>query len=274
MTLTAPPQPPTTDAPRRMSSRVIATLAIALGALLIVGTVLSGVFSAVRAAGLRTETFTADAAGITELDVDINGASLQIVYGDDASLTVDGAAADWRFERDEDSLHVTNDRSWWGGLRFGWGGSDTAVLTLPRSLERAALDAELSVNGGDLDVRGAFGDLDLDLAGGTMDVSGSARELSIDGSAGRLDIDLADVDTADLTLSAGSLTGALTGSALQSFEAEVSAGRLEMTVPDAAYAITADVSAGTFRHTLTEDAASRRSVSVQVDAGAVILGAG
>lgn len=274
MTLTAPPQPPAAPAepPRRTSARVIAILAIVLGSLLILGTLISGIFSVVRAASLRTETFTVDAAGISDLDIDINGASLVVQYGDEASLTVDGAAGDWRFERDEETLRVTNDRAWWSGWR--WGGSDEAVLTLPRAVETTVLDADLSVSGGILQADGTFGDLELDLAAGSLEVSGSARELSVDGSAGRILLDLADVDSAEFTLSAGALSGSLTGTAPQSMVADVSAGRIDLTVPDARYAIASDVSAGEFRHTLTEDSTSRNSISVQVDAGAVILGAG
>lgn len=279
MTLTAPPQPPagppTPPAPRparRTSSRVVAILAIVLGAALILGTLLSAVFSVVRAASLRTETFTADAAGVTELDVDISGASLEIRYGDEASLTVDGAPGDWRFERTDDALRVTNDRSWWSGWR--WGVTDEAVLTLPRSFERIGLDADLQVSGGTLTAAGTFGDLDLELAAGSIDVSGSARELSVDGSAGRIVLDLADIDSADLTLSAGALTGALTGDAPQEVSADVSAGRLDLTLPDVSYAVTSDVSAGEFRNDLTVDPASRHRVDVQVSAGAVLLGAG
>lgn len=276
MTLTAPPQPPALPPtpprpPRRTSARVISILAITLGAALIIGTLLTGIFSAVRAATLRTETFTADAAGISELEIDINAANLMIEYGDEASLTVDGAAGDWRFERDDDALRVTNQRSWWVGWR--WGSSDEAVLTLPRSLERVVLDADLTVNGGALTADGRFGDLDVDLSAGSLDVSGSAQEVTVDGSAGRLTLDLADVDSADLTLSAGALTGAFTGSTPQIVTADVSAGRVELALPDDAYAVDSDVSAGQFRHTLTVDPASTHRVSVQVSAGAVILSA-
>ncbi|WP_455132409.1 hypothetical protein [Microbacterium aurum] len=59
--------------PRRTTARVIAILAIVVGGILILGTVTAGIFSAVRAATLRTETFTADATGIAALDIDISG---------------------------------------------------------------------------------------------------------------------------------------------------------------------------------------------------------
>jgi len=274
--LTPPPVagPPTTPGspgvpPRRTSARVIAILAIVVGGILILGTVTAGVFSAVRAATLRTETFTADAAGIAALDIDISGASLTVEYGRTAELTVDGAAGDWRFERDGDVLRVTNERSWWMGWR--WGGTDEAVLTLPSALQRTAIDAELGVSGGVLHADGTYGDLDIELAAGSIELSGSARDLDVDASAGRTVFDLDGVDTADITLSAGAVTGTLTGSAPSEVTADVSAGRLQLTLPDSAYAIASDVSAGEFRHTLTEDPASPHRVSVQVSAGAAIL---
>lgn len=274
MTLTAPPQPPQPAAPRparRSSARVVAILAIIFGGVLIVGTVFSGIFSIVRASALTTETFTADAAGISELDVDIAGANLTVRYGDEATLAVDGAAADWRFERDGDALRVTNDQPWWRGWR--WGAADHAVLTLPRSLERTALEADLSLSGGELTADATFGELDLELAAGAMDVSGSARTVTVDGSAGRITLDLADVTSAELSLSAGELTGALTGAAPDSLSVDVSAGRIDLTLPDEAYAVSSDVSAGNFRHTLTVDPVSRRTVDAQVSAGAVVLSA-
>ena len=169
-------------------------------------------------------------------------------------------------------LRVTNERSWWTGWR--WGGTDEAVLTLPSALQRTAIDAEFGVSGGVLHADGTYKDLDIELAAGSIELSGTARDLDVDASAGRTVFDLDDVDTADITLSAGAVTGTLTGSAPTEVTADVSAGRLQLTLPDTAYAIASDVSAGEFRHTLTEDPASPRRVSVQVSAGAAILDRG
>lgn len=276
MTLTAPTQPPSAPTPppappRRTSARVVAILAIVLGSVLILGTVVSGVFSIVRDGSRRTETFTADAADIAQLDVDVAGADLTLRYGDTATLEVNGAAADWRFERDGDTLRVTNTQPWWQG--WHWGDIDQAVLTLPRALERTAVSADFSVSGGRLTSDATFDELDLELAAGAIDVSGSARTIDVEGSAGRITLDLADVGSAELTLSAGELTGALTGSAPDTVSIDVSAGRLDLTLPDESYAITSDVSAGEFRHTLTVDPASRHTIDVSVSAGAAVLSA-
>lgn len=251
----------------RASARVIAILAVALGAVLILGAVVSGVFSAVRAATQRTQTLTADAAGVADLEIDISSAQLTIVYGgDQVSLEVTGSAGDWRLTRDGDSLEVTTDRLWWGDWTL-LGGDDTAVLTLPRALETRALDADFSVSNGVIGASGTYRELDLDLSAGSMNISGSAEAVDADISAGRLTFDLADVREADLQLSAGAVDGALTGRPPSETVIDVSAGRAELTLPDDTYAVSADVSAGTFDNRLSVDPTSRNRVSVAVSAG-------
>lgn len=284
-TLTPPPQPPaptaggpsypggsSPDGPRS-SARVIAILAIAFGALLIVGAVFSGVFSAVRAASQQTEilTLTTDATGIRSLDIDVAAAEFTIAYGGDTvSLDVNGGAADWRLDRDGDVLTVTTERGWWGGWRL-FDEGDVAVLTLPQSFEHIELDADLSLSAGVLRAEGRYGELDLDLSAGAMDLSGSARTLHADVSAGRLVFDLDGVDEADLRLSAGAITGDLTGAAPQEVTVDVSAGRLDLTLPDEAYAVTTEVSAGQFENRLNVDSRSEHRVSVSVAAGFALL---
>lgn len=266
----APVPPPRPGTPRA-SSRVIAILAIALGSVLILGTIAVGVGSAVRAAAQRTETLTADAAGIRDLDVDVAAANLEIVYrGDTVALEVTGNAGDWRLTRDGDSLTVSTDRSWWGGWRL-FGEGDVAVLTLPAALERTAIDADLSLSAGELRTSGAYGDLDVDLNAGAMDLGGTARSFDADVSAGRLQFDLAGVADAELQLSAGNATGAIAGAAPRELTVDVSAGRLDLTLPDDAYAVTTDVSAGDFENGLRVDDGSRNRVAVTVSAGFVAL---
>ena len=87
-----------------------------------------------------------------------------------------------------------------------------------------------------------------------------------------LPVSLADVRDADLQLSAGAANGTLTGSAPQTVTIDVSAGRLDLTLPDVPYAVGSDVSAGELRNDLDIDARSDRRVSVSVSAGFVALG--
>ncbi|GAA1636585.1 DUF4097 domain-containing protein [Microbacterium flavum] len=266
MTLTTPSRP-------RSSARVIAVLAIAFGALLIVGTLVLGAVSSARAAAVRTDVLTTDAAGIRDLDVDVAAADLTIVYrGDGVSLQVTGAASDWTLRRDGERLVVSTDRTWWGGWSLFGREADVATLTLPASLERTALDADLAMSGGMLRAEGTYGELSLDLSAGAMDVSGSATDLDADVSAGRLSFDLSGARGADLKLSAGSVTGNLSGSAPRAVSIDASAGRLDLTLPSGAYAVASDVSAGEFRNDLTVDPDSPDRVEVSVSAGFVRLG--
>ncbi|MGH7292098.1 MAG: hypothetical protein ACREJT_12850, partial [Myxococcota bacterium] len=69
---TPPPAPET-----RGASRVVAILTIALGCTVVLGAIGSAVFSTVAAASVSTETQTVDAAGVTELDVAVDAASLR-----------------------------------------------------------------------------------------------------------------------------------------------------------------------------------------------------
>ncbi|MFT3797271.1 hypothetical protein [Microbacterium sp.] len=275
-TLTPPPLPPTPaaaaggPAPTRASSRVIAVLAIAFGTVLILGAIFTGVFAALRGSP-QTTSFTADAAGITELDIDVAAAELTVVYsGSEARLDVTGNTSDWRLTRDDDTLSVATERDWWGGFRW-FDDGDSAVLTLPASLENTAIDGDFSLSAGVLRAHGRYGELDLDLSAGSMDVSGSARSVDADAAAGRLLFDLSGVDEADLRLSAGAMTATLSGVAPSDVSVDVSAGRLVLTLPDAVYDVTGDSTAGEFQNRLSLDPGSAHRVSVSLSAGFVRL---
>ena len=69
-------------------------------------------------------------------------------------------------------------------------------------------------------------------------------------------------------LQAGAYDDAFTGT----YRIDVSAGRLDLTLPDVSYAVGSDVSAGELRNDLDVDARSDRRVSVSVSAGFVALG--
>ena len=154
-TLTPPPLPPQSGQPaqpghtppseRRSSSRVVAIIAICLGAVLVLGTVVTGVISIIRTAAVHTTTLTASIDGIRALDIDARAADVDIVYGDvaEATLRVVGSQGDWVFERQGDTLVVSSDRQWWG--RWGWfREGDDVTLTLPTGTR--GLDADFDVD--------------------------------------------------------------------------------------------------------------------------------
>lgn len=258
--------------PRRTSSKVVATVAICAGAVLIAGTVFTGVLSLVRSAAIRDGEVTASAAGLRGVELDTSAAEVTVTYGavSEATLHVSGASGvdDWTFERDGDRLVVSSDRNIWG--RWGWFREpDTVELTLPASA--AGVDADIDVDSGSLRADGEFGALDLHLDAGSLRISGTADTLTSEVNAGSARYDLSGVSDARLAVSAGSVEGRLDGATPASLSIDVSAGRLDLTVPDGDYALTSDVSAGGFTHDLRTDPASANRVTVTVSAGAVTL---
>lgn len=273
----APPLPPAsaggTPPPTRNASRVIAILTIALGAAIILGAVGSAIWSTVAAASVRTETRTVDVAGVESLRVAVDAASLRIEFADVPEATLDVTSGlgvgRWTFERTGDELTVETPRRFGPGWIFG--GEVRATLTLPQELEGAELDAALELSAGELTVDGGFGDLGVDVGAGTFAVDGSARTLTAELSAGGADIELADVTEADLSVSAGAIEARLTGTAPRSVTVDVSAGSLDLRLPDAVYDVRSDVSAGDFENGLRTERGARNAVDVTVSAGSVTI---
>lgn len=273
----APPLPPAsaggTPPPTRNASRVIAILTIALGAAIILGAVGSAIWSTVAAASVRTEIRTVDVAGVESLRVAVDAASLRIEFADVPEATLDVTSGlgvgRWTFERAGDELTVETPRRFGPGWIFG--GEVRATLTLPQELEGAELDAALELSAGELTVDGGFGDLGVDVGAGTFAVDGSARTLTAELSAGGADIELADVTEADLSVSAGAIEARLTGTAPRSVTVDVSAGSLDLRLPDAVYDVRSDVSAGDFENGLQTERGARNAVDVTVSAGSVTI---
>ena len=275
-----PPQqaaftPPAAPQPRetRGASRVVAILTIALGCTVVLGAIGSATFSTVAAASVHTESQEIDVTGVTDLAVAVDAASLRVEFADvsDATLEVTsgGGVGAWSLERNGDELVIASPH------RFGpwwlFGGEARATLTLPRELEGTALDASLDLAAGDLTVDGEFGDLDIEVGAGSLTVDGAARALSVDLSAGGADIDLADVDEAEFSVSAGAIDSRLTGSAPSVVTVDVSAGSLDLRLPDATYDVRSDVSAGEFDNRLSTEMGADKVVDVTVSAGTVTI---
>lgn len=265
--------PPGPAQPRetRGASRVVAILTICLGVAIIIGAFGSAIFSTVAAASVRTETRSIDVSGVENLKVEVGGASLRVEFADVPEATLDvtsGLGADtWTLTREGDELSVASSRQFGPGWIFG--GEVRASLTLPLELESS--NAQLDLSAGELIVEGEFGDLDIEVGAGSLVVNGSARTLSADLSAGGADIDLADVDEAEFSVSAGALQSRFSGSAPRAVSVDVSAGSLELTLPDAAYDVRSDVSAGDFDNRLRAEPGARNVVEVTVSAGSVTI---
>jgi hypothetical protein len=272
---TAPERPGDPRPPAGGSSRVVAIIVIVLGGIVLIGAMISAAVGTIASASVHTTTRTLDAAGVDELAVDTAAGSLRVEFADvsEAELEVTGSwgANEWRFDREGDTLEVSSpDHFSW----FGWGGwfgdqRTDAVLRLPSSLE--GLDADISLAAGDFSTDGEFGALDLSLAAGSFDVSGSAESVIADVSAGRGTLEVDGASTADLTVSAGALDATLTGAQPDSVEIDVSAGSLNLTVPEGDYDVSSDVSAGGFDNGIGSTPGASSTIKVQVSAGEAVL---
>lgn len=250
---------------------VIATAAI--GGLALLGV---GVTAAVAGVNERFSTVEStamtNAAGVTEIDVEADRGDFVLVFADVAEARLDVEGGDrWSMERNGDELVVKSREglNWGFDLCFGGCGVHQATLTLPLTLE--GIDAELSLGAGSLSADGNFGDVWLDVGAGEAVLEGSANRIDAEISAGRMEAELADVRQASFQVSAGGGDVRLTGTAPSEVTASVSAGSLSIVLPDVAYAVSSDVSAGGLDNGLRTDPSSRNRVTVDVSAGSLAL---
>ena len=274
----APTPPPASSGGRSSGATAVMVVTAVVGGLALLG---AGGTAAAAAAGNIMSSSRPDSVqsvgveGIDSIDVDADASSMRVEFGDvdEAELAITNSRGTaWTFERDGDELVVQSPQGvfgWWFGNWFG--DEEIAVLTLPESLRGAQLDADLTLDAGSLDVVGDFGILDVSVSAGALDVEGAARELDVQMSAGRADILLDGVDQADLGVSAGDLTVQLTGTPPSQTSIDVSAGSLDLTVPDVEYAITQDISAGTLNAKIDEASSARRTIDVSLSAGTATI---
>ncbi|GAA5031606.1 DUF4097 family beta strand repeat-containing protein [Microbacterium fluvii] len=280
-----PPLPPQVDRPQEAApsgrphpaATVIAVLAIVLGALIVAGAATGAIVGGIAAASVRTDTRTVTAAGLGDLDLDVSAGDVSVEYGDVAEITLDvtstlGADA-WTFERDGETLRVRTPDGFLG-LAWVFGGNGSAVITLPSALETQLLDADLNLSAGSLTAAGTFGTLDATVSAGSLEVDGAVSSLATDVSAGSAQLELASVDDAQLSVSAGELVAEFTGTAPRSVALDLSAGSLELTVPDEVYDVQVDVSAGELRNHLDTSVGSGHQITGQISAGDAVLRAG
>ncbi|MBT2484067.1 MULTISPECIES: DUF4097 family beta strand repeat-containing protein [unclassified Microbacterium] len=219
-------------------------------------------------------TQTIDMDGISGIDLDVDASDMRIEFGDvdEAELAItNGRGPAWTFETDGDELIVRSPDTW--GWWFGnWFEDDEiAVLTLPEGLSDGSLDGDLRLDAGSLDVVGEFHHLGVEVNAGALDVEGAAESLDVDMSAGRADIMLDGVDEAVLGVAAGDLNVELTGAPPSQTLIDVSAGSVDLTVPDVSYLITQDVSAGSLNAKVDQSGSGNRTIDVSLSAGSATI---
>jgi len=270
----------TPDGARRYARVTAITVTTAVvGGIALLGAGGTAAVAAVNDASVSSETQTLQVDGIESLEMDVSASNVTVRFGDveEAELQVEGSRSGWTMRRDEDELIVHSPEGWFGGW-FGGGlfgnwfkEGETVVLTLPDELQGSALDADFTLSAGSLDVEGAFDGIDAEVGAGALFLNGSASSVDIDMSAGRADVNLTDVDEADFAVSAGQVVAELSGTAPTEVNIDVSAGSLELTLPDVAYAVQQEVSAGSLDNGLQTSSNARNSVVVSLSAGGVDL---
>lgn len=267
-----------TGSGRSSGVAAISVVVAVVGGIALLG---SGGTAAAAAAGdlwsasLPDSVQTVDVDGIDGIDLDVDGSNMRIEFGDvdEAELSItNGRGPAWTFERDGDELTVHSPESKWGWWFSNWfGDEEIAVLTLPQSLNDSGLDGDLRLDAGSLDVEGDWGHLGVEVSAGALGLDGAADSLDVQMNAGRADILLDGVNTAVLGVSAGNLDVELTGVAPTQTTIDVSAGSLDLTVPDEAYGITQEVSAGSLDVKVDQSGSERRMIDVTLSAGSATI---
>lgn len=258
--------------------RTVTVVTSALGGLILVGLTASAALAvASGATGTSDEpsTLTSSARGVSSLEIDTSASDFELRFDDvpEARLEVVGDTRyRWEMETRGDELVVTNRQRFWD-FCIGWcnAGPEQVTLTLPEELNDGELDAVLGIAAGSLRADADFRDLALDMSAGSAEIEGSARSLLLDLSAGKADLRLDSVRETAFDVSAGRAVAALTGDAPRRTAIDLSAGHLDLTLPDAVYAVQSDVSAGDLANGLRTEAGSSRSVDVDLSAGSVVL---
>lgn len=274
MTLQTPLEPAPAPAPtpprRSKGALAVAIGTIVIGGFVIVGTLLSTGFTAVRdlsATSIGAPVQQNDVAGIRDLDVNVAGGALRIAYDDvsEAELGGGGVGA-WTLERRGDTLHVSSPRRSFAD----WGARSQATLTLPRELERQNLDLRVEVAGGTVDLDGDYGDVNVTVTGGNATVSGAASALSFTVAGGSVTADVDGADTATFEVTGGDLTADLTGAAPARTSIEVTAGSADIGLPDDTYRVTSE-GPGSVDSALRTSPTATPRVDVQATLGSVTL---
>lgn len=257
----------------------VAALVVVVGAVVVLGMIVQSVVTtAGSSSGDEQASFTAGVDGVTELDLEIAASSLTVSFADVQEATLDvtargwNASADWVLEVEDGVLRVADERD--GTFQFwpSFGSRQVeATLVLPDQLE-GQVDAVVDLSAGDVDLTGDVGELDLEVSAGSLTFTGASESLAAQISAGSATVVTEDPRTIDVDVSAGRFTGTVTGEAPTSTTIDVSAGTVQLLLPEAAYALSGEVSAGDRTIDVRTDPSSPHLLQVDVSAGDATVG--
>ena len=258
------------------TNKSIGALTVVLGVfggVVLLGTGAAAAFAGVNQLGPDPGSLQTSVEGVDSLDLEVSGAEVTVEFRDDtteAMLQIDGGSSDgWMLKRDGDELKVRGPHDGFDWFRPDWlRGDQRVTLVLPDQLN--GIDADFTLQAGALTVDGTFGELGVDVNAGSLSLNATARDFDAELNAGRADIDLSDVRTAEFTVNAGRIVASL-DTAPSSVAIDVSAGALDLTVPDVQYDVRQDVSAGSLDSGLQQSSDSENRITASVSAGSVRL---
>lgn len=266
--------PPSNPGPRG-SAKPLNILLAAIGSLVLLTMLISTTRSAVATLSSSHVVKTASIQGVTSLDVKAQSGTFSLKFAEISEATLEvrsNSGTDWKLQREGQELVVRAPNSWGDWCFFGCTAEDNKItLTLPQQLNDGSLDASLSLSAGEFTANGNFDDLVLDVGAGLLELNGASNTLDATLGAGRADLSLANVQSATLDVSAGRMNTELTGQAPGEVNASVSAGMLDLVLPDVPYDVTSDVSAGSVQNNLDTSSTAKHLVSVETSAGTSIL---
>jgi hypothetical protein len=243
------------------------------GGVVLLGTGAAAAVAGVHRIGPDSGSLQESVQGVDSLDLEVSGAEVTVEFRDEAAeaqLRIEGGSPDgWSLKRDGDELKVRGPHDGFDWFRPDWlRGDQRATLVLPDRL--SGIDADFTLQAGSLSVDGTFGELGVDVNAGSLSLDASARELEAELNAGRADIDLRDVRTAEFTVNAGRVVAAF-DTAPSEVAIDVSAGALDLTLPDESYDVRQQVSAGSLDNGLQQSSSSANRITATVSAGSVRL---
>lgn len=273
-TPTMNPLPPAPPAPRGSAKPLNIILAV-LGVIALMTMLISTTRQAIATLNTSHVVQSVDAKGVTSLDVAATTGTFTLEFAptDQAVLDVRSSnGKDWSLERNGQSLEVRPPADWFNFCFFGCTKDDNQItLTLPQELNDGSVDAKFNLGAGQFNADGNFNDLKIDVSAGLLLLNGSAAHLDVNLGAGRADMNLSDVKQAKLDVSAGRLDAKLSGTAPEQIDGRVSAGLLQLTVPDTTYKVASSSSAGSIDNGLQTSSSSPRTISITTSAGSAVL---
>jgi hypothetical protein len=271
MTIQPPPTTPSRSALR--------TTLLAVGSVLVAGTLVLGGVQVAQAAGARdgddtgVYTMPSDASS---LRVESSAATVSVAYGDvdRPTLDFDSGGSSIRLSRymvgDTLTVKVGGD-GWWPFGLFSFGSLRDASLEVVLPRDSAPVGLSVDSSAGSVDVVGDFAAVDLSSSAGSVTIAGSADSLHLDSSAGRVTgTDLDVTGEVQASSSAGSATLSFV-SLPSSMTVESSAGSVRVALPDGDYEIRADASLGSVTQSVASRPGAPRVYTLESSAGSVTV---